>query len=260
MQNEGVLKVAVSPRLRLAGSWAGNSSSRTFSRRDGDATDSSLAVTLCKTSGTLAAVFRRLLQMSFLCWVLFRRPTRQLRPLEMSAPATWQPGNDIVTGYVGYTGAGTLAVNSGSTLTSDACFLGYNSGSTGTVTVSGAGLGVGRHVAPASIRAARSITPTFTLAARATRRSKSPTGAQLAIPTTRASGTTAVRPARSPLTVGLTLGALGLYVGCGGSGTITVTNGGTLSGSGSIGFGSTGTVTVDGPGSTWHREHRDRWA
>jgi T5SS/PEP-CTERM-associated repeat protein len=52
-----------------------------------------------------------------------------------------------------------------------------------------------------------------------------------------------------------------LYVGCSGSGTLIITNGGSVSSNSNsysyIGFGpgynngATGTVTVDGAGSTW---------
>ena len=162
--------------------------------------------------------------------------------------ATW---NDIVTGYVGYTGAGTLAVNSGSTLTSDACFLGYNSGSTGTVTVSGAG-SAWDVTSPPLDPGGPEYNPNLYVGCSGNAALKITNGGTVSDSdytclgyNSGSTGTVTVDG------LGSTLGALGLYVGCGGSGTITVTNGGTLSGSGSIGFGSTGTVTVDGPGSTW---------
>ena len=50
-------------------------------------------------------------------------------------PSTW---DNSTIGYIGQTSAGTLTVNGSSNLLSGTCFLGYNPGVTGIVTISGA--------------------------------------------------------------------------------------------------------------------------
>ena len=49
-------------------------------------------------------------------------------------PATW---TSSTTGYIGQSSTGTVTVNGGSGLLSNDCYLGYNSGSVGTATVTG---------------------------------------------------------------------------------------------------------------------------
>ena len=66
--------------------------------------------------------------------------------------------------------------------------------------------------------------------------------------------TIVARPARPPLTANSTWTNADLFVGFSGTGTLKVTNGGTVSnGTGYLGnsVGSSGTATVDGSGSVW---------
>ena len=54
-----------------------------------------------------------------------------------TGPSSW---TSSTMGYVGDTSNGTLTVDSGSDLLSSSCYIGYNSGVSGTMKVDGAGL------------------------------------------------------------------------------------------------------------------------
>jgi T5SS/PEP-CTERM-associated repeat protein len=157
-----------------------------------------------------------------------------------SDPTTW---NTSTTGYIGNTSAGSLTVDSGSTLVSQYGYLGNGSGSSGTVTVDGAGsawsnsssLYVG-YVGNGNLN----ITGGGTV---------SNTNGDVGH-TARSTGIVTVDGAGSVWNNGSNV-----CVGYSGIGTLNITGGGavnTLWGSIGEGTGSTGIVTVDGAGSAWN--------
>ena len=179
--------------------------------------------------------------------------------VEPANPATWTTST---TAYIGSSANGTLAINAGSTLMSAVGYIGYNSATTGTVTVDGAGskwtdfggpdtLNVGNWGngaleitggGPDSLYVGDSGHGTLKITNGGTVISNvcvigSNAGS---------SGTVTVDGARS------TFGTGEINVGDLGTGYLRITNGGTVtSSSGIIGIGGAGSATVDGPGSTW---------
>ena len=148
--------------------------------------------------------------------------------------------------WVGYSGTGTLNVRNGATVkTTNPTYLGYNSGATGCVIISGAGstwngsiISVGESgVGTLSITSSGSLNS-----------SQSAIGDGFG-----STGTVTIDGTGSIWTAG------SLIVGSYGRGTLTITNGGVLVSSGVcyLGYGSssssspTGLVAVDGTSSTW---------
>ena len=145
---------------------------------------------------------------------------------------------------VGNFGTGTLTIQNGGTVNSAGGSVGFAAGSQGTVTVSDAGLHVDEH---RNHRGRRSGTGTLNI-------QNGGTVTDLAgfvgnLPGSQ--GTVTVSGAGSTWTNTGTVVVGGL-----GTGTLTIQNGGVVNsgGGGSVGqsAGSTGTVTVTGPGSTWN--------
>jgi len=157
-------------------------------------------------------------------------------------PATWTSSTDA---YVGKTGVGSVTVDGNSDVVLFWGYVGYSSGSTGVVTVDGAGstwandseLNVG-HDGNGTLSIANGGAVVGNIFTNIGYESGS-------------TGGVTVNGAGSTLT------SLGLYVGLYGNGTLNITNGGAVSSSGAhIGSepGSTGEVTVDGAGSTFTNE------
>jgi fibronectin-binding autotransporter adhesin len=142
----------------------------------------------------------------------------------------------------GYNGLGNLTISEGVAVTSEAGYLGYNAGSTGTATITGAGskwtceqITVGR-AGSGSLRveAGGQVRSIFS----------SNLGAGVG-----STGTTTITGVGSKWTNSGTLS-----VGMSGSGTLRVEAGGEVnntSGSLGAGDGSTGTATITGVGSNW---------
>ncbi len=157
-------------------------------------------------------------------------------------PSTW---DSSTTGYIGDTSAGTLTVDGGSGLLSLYGYIGNNSGSTGTVTVDGAG-STWSNISELYVGNSGSGTLNITNGGTVSNN-------YCYIGNNSGStGTVTVDGAGSTWTNYGSL-YLGFY---GGSGTLNITNGGAVSssyGDTYIGCysGSAGTVTVDGAGSTW---------
>jgi outer membrane autotransporter protein len=156
-----------------------------------------------------------------------------------SQTSPWNIGGNL---NVGYSGSGTLNITSGGTVSNTAAYLGYNAGSTGTVTVDGSastwtnsgGLLVGVYgTATLDIQNSGTVSNTIGYIGRYSG----------------SSGTVTVDGSGSTWT-----NSSSLVVGLSGTGTLDISNGGTVSNTaGFIGddSGSSGTVTVDGSGSTW---------
>jgi fibronectin-binding autotransporter adhesin len=144
---------------------------------------------------------------------------------------------------VGYDGVGTLTVENGGTVKNGSSFIGYNADSTGTVTVKGSGstwtnsniLGVGCYgTGTLNIEEGGSVSNVYGLIG----------GFSTGVTGT---GTVTVTGSGSTWT-----NSSILYVGCYGTGTLNIEEGGSVSANGIvIGYGSTGTVTVTGSGSKW---------
>jgi fibronectin-binding autotransporter adhesin len=153
-------------------------------------------------------------------------------------PSTW---DDVTTGYIGQTAAGTLTID-GSTVTDARGYIGYDSSATGLVSISGTGstwtnsvdLNVGyAGIGTLSITSGGSVSDGIGFIGRMSG----------------ATGTVTVDGTGSTWT-----NATILYVGSSGSGTLHITNGGGVtSNGGTIGAtsGSAGEVTVDGSRSLW---------
>ncbi|SIO72588.1 outer membrane autotransporter barrel domain-containing protein [Burkholderia sp. GAS332] len=154
---------------------------------------------------------------------------------------TWTNSGVI---YAGYNGTGTLNITSGGAVSAAGAFVGYSAGSTGAVTVGGAG---STWADGSSLYVGYNSAGTLNITAGGT---VSSGGAAVIGNTAGVTGTVTVDGTGSNWT------ATGnLIVGYLGIGTLNVTNGGKASNIGSdfIGnsAGGTGTVTVDGTGSTW---------
>ncbi|WP_168205985.1 S-layer family protein [Geobacter sp. FeAm09] len=145
----------------------------------------------------------------------------------------------------GYLGSGTLSITGGATATSKVGYLGYLAGSTGAATVSGSGskwtdnaeLYIG-YSGAGSLAIANGGTVTNTSYGYIGNNAGS-------------TGSVTVDGAGSTWNNSNTQ----LYVGSFGSGTLAITNAGVVSNLGAyLGYnaGSSGTVTVDGPGSQWN--------
>ena len=177
---------------------------------------------------------------------------QQLIPLQQS-------GQNItvsldVTGYApilgtGWTSQGSLAILDGITVRSSEAYLGYGSGSTGVAAVSGSGstwnvtngyFGIGDS-GSGTLLITNGGTVYF-----GNRGNQCAVGALSG-----AKGAVIVDGPGSTWNVGPSSFA---FVGGEGSGTLSITNGGSASGPIYIGsgIGSTGVVTVDGAGSTWN--------
>ena len=165
-----------------------------------------------------------------------------------SDPTTW---TSSTTGYVGNTGIGTLAVDSGSSLLSSACYIGNNAGATGQVTVDGSGstwtnseyTTVGYYG-----NGTLNVTGGATVTAGAPYTYATDVGDHAG-----ATGLVTVDGVGSTLTTGW------LIASSSGSGVVNVTGGGSLrTVDVSIGYGvnganpaAMGVITVAGTGSTW---------
>jgi len=155
-------------------------------------------------------------------------------------PATWTTSTDA---YIGETGEGSVTVDDDSDLVSRYGYLGYGSGSTGAVTVTGAG---STWTNSSYLHVGSSGSATLNITDSGTVSSYDGYIGYYAGST----GTVTVSGAASTWTFGF----WGCYVGLYGSGTLDITTGAAVSGyHGYIGYqsGSTGTVTVSEAGSTW---------
>lgn len=148
--------------------------------------------------------------------------------VEPTDPATW---DSQTTAYVGKTANGTMMVDGGSWVSSDTSYVGYSSGSNGNVNIDGEDSGWG-------------IYHSLTIGSEGSGMLGVTNGAGVGCGDgvmIGLSGAAIVNGA------GSSLHGEGLYV----DGTLDVTNGGEVGGMFST-IGSTGTVTVDGVGSTWN--------
>lgn len=144
--------------------------------------------------------------------------------------------------FVGNTGTGALTIQNGGTLSSSIGYIGFLSGSTGTVTVTGAG---SSWTVPYDLEVG--IWGTGTLAIQNGGKVRS--NASWIGYSAGSTGTVTIDGAGSSMT-----SSSSFHVGDSGTGTLTIRNGGTVSsGFGYIGgnAGSTGAVTVTGTGSSW---------
>ncbi|MBR0956975.1 autotransporter domain-containing protein [Bradyrhizobium japonicum] len=144
---------------------------------------------------------------------------------------------------VGVSATGALTIQNGGTLSNAGGALGLNLGSTGTVTVDGAGSSWSNS---ADLSVGYSGAGTLTIQSGGAVSNQSGRVGRVA----GSSGTVTVDGAGSSWT-----NNIALWVGNSGTGTLTVRNGGTAS-NGADGYiganaGATGTVTVDGAGSSW---------
>ena len=105
--------------------------------RDSDATDSSRSIGSYKWRRLVPV----LLALSAVLWAV--APATAHAAITAAGdvgpadPATWTTAG--TTAYVGNTSTGTVAVDSGSSLASESCYIGYFTGATGLVTVDGHG-------------------------------------------------------------------------------------------------------------------------
>ncbi|RVA34424.1 autotransporter outer membrane beta-barrel domain-containing protein [Mesorhizobium sp. M7D.F.Ca.US.004.03.1.1] len=155
------------------------------------------------------------------------------------AGSTWSNSGSLT---VGNYGAGTLAITNGGAVGNDAAYVGNSVGSTGMVAVAGAGstwtnsgsLNVGNHG-----------TGTLTVSSGGTVSSDSAYVGKAAGST----GAVTVDGVGSTWTNSVNL----LIVGHSGTGSLTISNGGTVNSAMSyVGNYSVGTAMVDGAGSTWN--------
>ncbi len=179
-----------------------------------------------------------------LCLFSFAQPARAAivvtGDVDPADPATWTSGTD---GYIGKDSTGTLDITSDSDVVARAGYIGYNSGSTGEVTVEGAG-STWTNSAELDIGDSGNGTLNITNGG-AVSNFDGTIGAELD-----STGTVNVDGAGSMWTNNSSL-----LVGHDGIGTLNISDGGTVSNawSGYIGYNSdsTGEVTVDGLDSTW---------
>ena len=190
----------------------------------------------------------------------FRRDRRSERH---GSRSTWTNGSDL---YVGYSGSGTLNVSGGATVTgtTTANEVGYNSGSTGKVTVTGTG---SKWTSSGPFLVGDYGSGMMNITGGGTVNSNNNGGFSYIGYNHGSAGVVTVDGSGSTWTNSgsLIFGSGSLLVGYDGSGTLNITGGGTVSisidkaGSGGgpqgsyIGYNSdsTGKVTVDGIGSTW---------
>jgi len=160
--------------------------------------------------------------------------------VQPAGPSTWTTSTH---GYIGRNGFGTMNVINGSNVLDMIGYIGYNSGSTGEVTIDGPGSAwTNRYYL--YIGDEGNGTLNITNGGAVSNERKGYIGYE--------SGSTGKVTVDGPGSMWTK--SSGLYVGVRGSGTLNITGGGTVSNSGGrIGYnsGSTGEVTVDGPGSTW---------
>lgn len=158
-------------------------------------------------------------------------------------PSTW---TSSTTGYIGNTGTGSIVVNGGSGLQSSNDYLGNNSSATGVVTVDGNG--------------SYWATSVFTVGSQGVGTLNITNGGSVGylngVLGNALGSTGAVTVDGNGSTLSMAEPGYNTYlnVGGAGSGTLNVTNGGSVSsGSGILGSSSnsTGTVTVNGSNSTW---------
>ncbi|MBR0844244.1 autotransporter domain-containing protein [Bradyrhizobium liaoningense] len=155
--------------------------------------------------------------------------------------SSWSNSSDL---SVGYSGDGTLTIRNGGAVSNQSGHVGRGAGSTGTVTIDGAGSSWANHIA---LYVGESGTGTLTVQNGGTVSNLA--DAYIGM-NSGATGTVTVDGAGSSWTDGANL-----FVGQSGTGTLTISNGGTVSNGadGHIGAnsGATGTVTVAGAGSSW---------
>ena len=166
-----------------------------------------------------------------------------------TAPSSWSGSSNGTTAYIGYqTGNGTLTINGGSSVKARTAYLGNSAGLTGTVSVTGSGSVFNPH----TLYVGNSGTGNLSIASGGTVTTNS--YAYLGY-NAGSTGTVTVDGAGSTFS-----NAWPLFVGYSGSGSLSVTNGAALTSGpdptnvGSyIGYnpGATGTVTIDGAGSSW---------
>jgi T5SS/PEP-CTERM-associated repeat protein len=159
-----------------------------------------------------------------------------------SDPSTW---DNSTTGYIGNTASGTLTVDGGSGLLSLCGYIGYGSAATGVVNIAGSGSTWNFVQTGDSLYAGNSGSGTLSITSGGSVNNFF--GYSYIGYNSGSTGLVTVDGTGSTWNSGV------LLVGGSGSGTLSVTNGGTLSGIAYIGYGSgsTGVVTVDGTGSTW---------
>jgi T5SS/PEP-CTERM-associated repeat protein len=160
-----------------------------------------------------------------------------------SDPSTWIGGTSGTYAYVGVnTGDGVITVNGGSQLSSYQSYVGYGSGKTGTIAVDGAGSAFNA----STLYMGYSGTGTMNIT-----NGGAVTGSISMGYNAGATGTITVDGA------GSTLNAYSSTIGRNGSGIVTITNGGKYISRTPdwdyLGYnpGGSGTVTVDGIGSSW---------
>jgi fibronectin-binding autotransporter adhesin len=169
--------------------------------------------------------------------------------------STWTDRYDF---SVGYSGAGTLNISGGGSVDNSAgyaygdyfCYIGYGYGSRGTVTVSGAG---STWTSKGCFCVGGSGTGALNITGGGSVNSSSAYNSYIGY-SSGSKGTVTVSGAGSTWTSSNG----GLCVGGAGTGTLNITSGGTVSDwFGEIGsvYGGSGTVTVDGTGSTWTNSH-----
>ncbi|MFK4498602.1 T5SS/PEP-CTERM-associated repeat protein [Bradyrhizobium japonicum] len=156
------------------------------------------------------------------------------------AGSAWTNSGDL---KVGNSGTGTLTIQNGGAVSNAVGVLGFNGGSTGTATVDGAG---SAWTNSGDLRVGDSGTGTLTIQnGGAVSDADGYVGLNAG-----STGTATVDGVGSSWTNSSTL-----KVGVAGTGTLTIQNGGTVSNAGigmlGVNAGSTGTVTVDGAGSSW---------
>lgn len=148
----------------------------------------------------------------------------------------WENWNNL---YVGDNTSGTLNILNGGVVSGAGyeSFLGYDAGSTGAITVDGAGSAFNSE----AISVGGSGTGTLNI-------QNGGTSSSWDYLNIRNAGTVTVNGAGSTLSTGHT------YINGSDASSLNILNGGSvISGSNQLGFtaGSTGTATIDGPGSTW---------
>ena len=146
--------------------------------------------------------------------------------------------------WVGYNGGGTLAITNGAAVTNpnQPSYVGFNSGATGTVNVDGSGSSWTNAAVNIGVLGSGALNVAGGGAVKCS--SAAIGGGQGAVGAVAVDGSGSVWTNSGNLVVG----------NSGGAGTLNVSGGGAVSSAiGYVGFGSgsTGTVTVDGPGSTW---------
>ncbi|MBN1591262.1 MAG: hypothetical protein JW888_17250, partial [Pirellulales bacterium] len=162
--------------------------------------------------------------------------------------STWTNGGCVGSNlYIGRGGSGTLAVSDGGRLYDDFGYIGYETGSTGVATVDGAG---SMWTNNSKVRVGYYGAGTLAITGGGKVSDEVGNIGYL-------SGSTGVATVDGAGSTWTNTGTL--YVGLHGIGTLSITGGGSVfngyasNGYGFIGYqsGSTGTVTVDGAGSTW---------